>query len=522
MPEHLRAQSAHLLAGEMLIRAATEDNGGAREFTGIAVPWGDEADIWGLWRESFDPGAVQDSDEALVFYRHSDVIGKITANRDTDAGWEITGVISRTPAGDEAYTLLRDGVINRLSVGFEPIEYRVDENDTVIHTKVRVREISIVPFPAYDNAVISEVRSATDRPSPMKEDNMDPEEFQRRLDAALLQERTENSRQFDALTARIGDSAGAAVPQFRSMGEFIKAIANGEDNAIQLHRAYTGGQLADAVNANVWLADAIKLVARRRKVLSTFHTETLPARGMTLEYAKLKSDTTVVDKQAKEGDNLKFGKVQLDTGSTTVDTYGGYTEFSRQVIERAEVAYLNTGFRAMSIKYAVQTEAAARATLNAAIASAPSSLVADLATASRNDVLDLLIDAVELFDDNGFVLDGTYVAKDVFKNLAHLEDSSGRPVMNVTGQGINQTGSVSVADLSGNVAQVTFKLLPGAAPGTAAFYDAEAMTTWESSGAPYQLQDENIINLTKQFSVYGYLASAVQYPQAIVPVKKNA
>jgi hypothetical protein len=33
-----------------------------------------------------------------------------------------------------------------------------------------------------------------------------------------------------------------------------------------------------------------------------------------------------------------------------------------------------------------------------------------------------------------------------------------------------------------------------------------------------QLQDENILNLSSTFSVYGYAAAAAQFPEAIVPV----
>ena len=35
-----------------------------------------------------------------------------------------------------------------------------------------------------------------------------------------------------------------------------------------------------------------------------------------------------------------------------------------------------------------------------------------------------------------------------------------------------------------------------------------------------QLQDENIINLSKQWSLYKYAATAVEIPAAIVPVAR--
>lgn len=522
MPENIDQLLREPQTRTMQVRAF---DAGTREFTGIAVPWGEVTSIAGLWDEVFDRGAIEDSDDARVFYGHAEPIGVAVRAQDVDAGWQFTGRISETTRGNDVYQLMQDGALRSLSIRFNPIEWRVDEDDVVHITRATVDEVSVVPFPQYPGAKVGEVRSAAvpndHRTTPLEGATMDPL-TRADLDTALGLERAEVTRQFDALTARIGDNPGATGPQFRSLGHFLKALASGDESAADFHRAYTGAGLADAIKRNTWLADAIHLVEKRRKVLSTFHTETLPAEGMTLEYAQLKTDTTKVGKQANEGDNLPFGKIQLTSATAPVDTYGGYSEVSRQVIERAPESYLNTLYRAMAIRYAVETEGATRAALNDAIAKAPTKLSLNWATATRNDVLDLLVDAVELFDDNGFQLEGTYVAKDVFKVLAHLEDSAGRPVMNVTGQGVNQTGSIDVRDLSGDIASVEFKLLPKADAGTSAFYDSEALTTFESSGAPFQLQDENIVNLTKQFSVYGYLATAVQFPAGIVPVTAPA
>lgn len=523
MPENLDQLVRQTQTRAMQVRAF---DAATREFTGIAVPWDEVTSIAGLWDEKFERGSIEDSDDAKVFYGHTEPIGRAVRAEDADAGWLFTGRISETTRGNDVYQLLADGALDSLSIRFDPIEYRVDENDVVVITRAKVREVSVVPFPAYAGAKVSEVRSAADVPNDHRKqgDTMDPltrADVESLLDSKLGTERSENKREFDALAARIGDAAGPTGPQFRSLGHFLKALVSGDESAADFHREYTGGGLQDAIKRNTWLDDAIKLVEKRRKVLGTFHSETLPAEGMTLEYAKLKSDTTKVQKQAEEGAKLPFGKIQLDTATTGVDTYGGYTEFSRQVIERAPVSYLNTAFRAMGIKYATATEQAARDTLNAAIATqteAGATLALDWATAGTYDVLDLLVDAVEAFEDNGFNLVGNYVAKDVFKRLVRLEDSNGNSLMRVFGEGVNQVGSIDISGLTGRVANVEFKLLPGAAAGTSAFYDDEAITTWESSGAPYQLQDENIINLTKQFSVYGYLASAAQYPAAVVPV----
>lgn len=524
MPEIRTASGGHYLAGEMQVRAVSTDE---RTVTGIAVPWNDATDIAGLWWEAFDPGAVQDSDDALLFYRHDDPVGRITAHRDTDTGWEITAKFATTARADEAYQLVKDGVVTRLSVGFVPMEYRVEEDGTVVHTRVKVREVSLVPFPAYDNAQITNVRHQTPGVPSMTE-TLTREDIK----TAIADETKEDRETLDELTRRVqvlSQNGGNAepLPQFRSVGEFVKAVATGSEDALTLYRAYTGGQFADAAQNNTWLGDAIKLVERRRRILNTFAHEALPSEGMVLEYGQLKTNTVQTGIQAKEGDDLVTGKIELENKTDPVRTRGGYVEFSRQVIERARATYLTTAFRALAIAYANDTEADTRKAFTDAVAAQVTAggdnvLHLDPATATTYDWLDLLVDAVEVYEDRGFSLDGGFVAKDVFKRLIRLETSSGDPLMNITGEGMNRVGTINIGELTGTVANVTFRMLPKATDGLVSFYDADALTTFESAGAPMQLQDENIINLTKAFSVYGYIAHAVQFPTALLPVVPSA
>jgi hypothetical protein len=45
---------------------------------------------------------------------------------------------------------------------------------------------------------------------------------------------------------------------------------------------------------------------------------------------------------------------------------------------------------------------------------------------------------------------------------------------------------------------------------------------WESSGAPFQLQDQNVLDLTQDFSVYGYMAMGTPWPEGILPLVGTA
>jgi HK97 family phage prohead protease len=444
--------------------------------------------------------------------------------------------------GDLALEQASNGLRDGLSVGIQVLNedgaFTYDSEHGTYHVyAAELVEVSLCAIPAYSDAQVSEVnasRAALSLPpiTPPKEVALMPEtdtltltraDLTAELDAAMAAATAEQDRNLEARLATFAGSQAPSGPQFSSYGDFVKAFSAGMQEAKDFALAYAGATTTDDFSRNTWLADAIRLVEKTRKVINTFTSEPLPEKGMTLEYAKLKSNTMKVGKQAQQGDDLLVGKIELTTATTDIGTYGGYTELSRQVIDRANSAYVTTAFKAMLIEYARATEAAVRAVLDALITSQTETgtTVNLSATASAYDWLDALIDAAEIYEDKGYDLAGTFVSKDVFKRLVRLEDTAGNSLMRVFGEGVNQTGEISVTKRDGTLAGVNFRLLAGAGPNTAAFYDPLALTVWEDS-SPTQLEDTNAKNLTNGYSVYGYLAAASQFPDALVPLTFGA
>lgn len=79
-----------------------------------------------------------------------------------DRGLFVEGQINlETQLGREAFALIKQGVIQDMSVGFVPIEFK-DEGENRVFTKVKLIEISPVDHPANENANITEVKSIKD------------------------------------------------------------------------------------------------------------------------------------------------------------------------------------------------------------------------------------------------------------------------------------------------------------------------------------------------------------------------
>lgn len=513
------------MTSDMLTReyAARAESADTRTVTGIAVPYLDEIEYMPGYfeqvaRDAFDP---ETNGPIKLFWSHSEIIGTVTDARNTPEGLEITARISETTLGNDVYALTRDGAIDRFSIGFIPVTTettRDEEGKThAVYTRIAVREVSLVPFPAYANAAVTDVRAEPKQekePSPMPDTTLAPA-----IDS--IRERVESLEQAFAT------SAEPVAPQVdtRTAGEVLKALAAGEETAT---RDYNGtvSSADSTLTTPTWIKDLTRLVDRVNPLKALFSTGALPADGMNLEYTELATNTITVAEQATEGAALQMGKVSTQDKTTPVKTFGGYVQLTRQAIERTRVPLLQVHLEGMALaagkasaEYFANVFAS---TVNARTSAALSSTkIASALTWS--DLVAMIVDAADVFQASALPLDGMIVDKATFKALAALTAGDGRPLMTVTGTGANTVGTVNPSALTGNLVGITITPNLLAKPGElgenviGAFYSSLALRTYETPVA--QLQDENILNLSKAFSVYRYQAVAAEIPSGIVPVK---
>lgn len=478
----------------------------AREVVGIAVPYETLSN-----GEKFARGAAIPAENTMLFWRHQDPIGKIIEHEQTDAGLMIRAKFTEgVRQADEAYNLVKDGVITKFSVGFNLLESNREDDGTTVVTKADVREISLVPMPWYDSADITEVRESA--PETKEEETMEEIIVP---DAAGLDEVRQAVEMLERQVASIEVAPAAPAVDTRTAGEALQALAKGDDVEI---RAYTGATTADTVLRNGWIGDLTRIVEDVPGVRQVFATGTLPAEGNFIEYASLTSNSVDVNVQAAEGDDLTYGEVVIDSHTASVKTFGGYSELTRQSIERSSIAYLDHVLRAQAIAAGKALNEFVRAeylTEHAAQVTA-SNTVSLAATPGYADWLNAAIDAQVKFQAQGLTLDALVVDKTTFKSLLNVESADGRPVFLVTGSGTNNVGNLSVRGLAGDLASIPVIMDAALADDEIAFVNSGALRLYTSAVA--RLQDENIINLSKQFSVYMFAACAHELPSGIVPV----
>jgi len=151
---------------EVLTRAK---GGDGRTIAGIAVPYNTPMRIDARLTEQFARGAFNAQLRAghrVMFARDhitlgGSLIGKTTMLRDDAAGLYFEARVSATPVGDETLTLVTDGVLDQLSIGFREGSNRRAAGGVTERITASLFEIAVVMEGAYGaHASVAEVREA--------------------------------------------------------------------------------------------------------------------------------------------------------------------------------------------------------------------------------------------------------------------------------------------------------------------------------------------------------------------------
>lgn len=505
-------------------------NNDSRTIEGLAVPYERETKLAPGYYETIAADAYQPDGgvgQVKLLWRHGEVIGVGTATSGPD-GVTIHARLSQTSAGDDAYQLVKDCAVDSLSIGFIPLEYEEtwddDQNLHVRQKLIDIKEVSLVPWPAYDDAKVTKVR----------EHNQEREEANKMDTSTLETEVMRLRNSLDELRTTVAAPHAAPHVERRCAAEIVKALVAGDDktledvNGIQA-RAWSGTtSAADPIATGPhWVADLTRIYDQPDALKPLFAVGDLPAEGMRVDHTYLKTNSVTVNKQAAEGDDLTLGKVELQSASTPVGTYGGYTSLSRQTIERASVNILQRHLEAMAVAAGAASRKALAAAWNKGLKDQENaSLVSTKAATALTwaDLSALVVDAAAYFAAQNLPLDGLVVNKATFKALAALT-AGDRPLLAVGSDGSNTAGAVNLVGISGDLAGLKIVCdlnaesvnVGNVQKCVGGFYTRDAIRVYESQLV--QLQATQVINLTDNYGVYRYAAYANEIQGGVLPLK---
>lgn len=492
--------------------ASTE---GGWEITARAVPLDTPTEIFPGFVETIKSGALVPRETGVkLFSEHRDVIGVVTETREEDGGLVIEARISDTRIGRDVRQLIADGALTQMSIGFLPAE----DGQTVTHTdagidvtvtRATLYEISVVPFPAYEDTSITDQRSA-ERETTMTENIID------RLDDAIgglaVDVRALSDRIDHVETAQVEEPHPLA--QYRSYGDYIKRAPEGLD-----FRELT--KVGQSAQPPAWLGRLqAKMEAKKRVTNALAYTHDVPAQGETVQYSVYKEDSLKVSAYT-EGTTLVPGTMADELKSAKIVPFAGAVSLTRATVNRADPAYLDDIGQRMAIKYAKTFEdwnvqfVREQIVAAAAVQSVGGLTAAKAVTAES--LRNVIIDAQKAFDDSDqYSIDGLFLTWDLIKTIASLGEEKRLLRWVGSDTAVANEGKIDpTKPISLSLYGVPVTPLPGET--LACFYDKRAVAIRDDGETPLRLQQDQVLSLQRDVAIYGEAVHYCPFPKALLP-----
>ena len=352
----------NLTAGRVTVAAETGDDAPRRTISGLAVPYDTEATVSGGQKVRFLAGSLPTDGKAPRLLEQHDtnrVIGIVTARTETDEGMTFTARISASRAGDDVLELVKDGALDSVSVGVDPIDAEYDDAGVLVIAKANWRELSVVTEPAFEDARIVEVAATSVAPSSTNtEDNMNTEA------------NTPVEVPAAAPTAPVWAEVKRVPAKLPTVAEYMAAYVRGgeaaeaarrEVHAYQAHHAPIAAAAGDQTVADFpgvipvpILGPTFDNIAPLRPLVTAIGARPMPGSGKTFIRPKIVTHTSVAQ-QSTELSGLSSTTMLVDDIVVTKNTFGGTVLVSEQTVDFSDPAALEIIVRDMANQYAIQT-----------------------------------------------------------------------------------------------------------------------------------------------------------------------
>jgi HK97 family phage prohead protease len=151
---------------------ATNDN--TMEFEGYGSIFGNMDSYRDIVEKGCFNRTIKNNKKRIkILWQHWKPIGKPIDLFEDEKGLYVKGKLSDIQQGKEAYTLMKDKVINEMSIGYSTVISEYDKEKNIRKLKeVKLYEISLVTWGANDKARVNNVKSFDYLLEEMKEGNL--------------------------------------------------------------------------------------------------------------------------------------------------------------------------------------------------------------------------------------------------------------------------------------------------------------------------------------------------------------
>lgn len=506
-------------ASPVTISAA--DGEGRREIMGVAAPYNVEATVSDGTTVKFLPGSLPlDGAAPKLIMNHdlSAAIGVVTERAEDENGVYFVARISKTAAGNDALELAKDGVLDAVSVGAEPIEAEFDDNGVLVVALAKWLELSLVPLGAFPEAKITQVAASK------KEQN-------------TMSEITTPAVAAEAPAAAPTAPVWAAVKAEREFklptpGEYMAAMHIGGETWRNVNAAYKQHQAKNQTAIQAALAqdlttDTPGLLPTPvlgpvfedlnfvRPVVSALGTRAMPnGNGKAFIRPTITQHTTAGTQT--EGAAVSSQKMTIASNTVTRSTVAGGVFISQQDLDFTDPAALESILRDLSGQYMIKTDdIAADALATAATVSGATWTVTGNQTDPSTLMTALYGAAVNIQSATNFVPTHIFCSSNVWELLGRQLDADKRPVFGYTSGasliGTNTIGSArELSYLGTNVMGLQLVVDNNFASNTLIVARAAGFECYENTRGIMSVEDPELLG--RNFTYYGYFATFASDP----------
>jgi len=491
---------------------------GRRTIVGRIVPFG-EIGHTSIGPVRFEAGSLKNFGQVSLLLEHDGrrPIGKSTG---FIAGPDhVTGSfqIINTTSGTDALVEAAEGLRNGLSVGANIIEHTVGKDGVMTVTAAELVEVSLVTAPAFAGAQVTQVAASTQPEGKKMEEHT--------VEVAATE--AEPSRAVEAPAVQVVASATPTTPYITAQPRDLKNITAGGMLRARLqaemgdHEAqtlYTGVKAALAQQTTVsdygviptpLLREIIGVVDARRYFIGSIDRQQLPPDCMSFKIPKIVSLPTVAQ-QTAELDEVSSTQSVIEDITVEVKTFAGGNRISRQLIERSDPSYFDELLRQLAAVYAQQVDTYAFGICsNTAVLDNVDGDYAVITTAIAESF------GVMRFTPNVLHVSATTSeASPSYFGLLSAVDLADRPLFAAAAPS-NAGGVITQGSTAGTVAGLGLLVNPNVPDNFAYVYPSAFATFYEDAGSPIRVETRNASDLSVDVSLYGYVALAVKYPDAM-------
>lgn len=499
----------------------------------------------------------EDLNAVKLQYDHdsSRIIGAMTDLEANDAGPYGTFRLARTPDADHAFSLVQDGIIDGVSVGFRIHDARIvleDDEDVLEVTRASLFEVSLVGHPADTSARIDSVtaRKAISMTTPTPAADPVTELTQQQLDLVLAHVRDNMAPPAatpllpPAITStRIVDADGNPVVLASERRDPRIPTARGRDG-----RLYTAGDffstwarghregdwgphneirqaLADELTTDIpgmlpapIVGELLGRASGRRPVWESFSARDMPMAGAKFSRPKITQHVLVGDRGTEKTNppSQKF-KVLLEDVAKKV--FAGGLDVSNESLDWSSPSLLNELLIDFVRIYASYTDTYASTQLVAATTAGAQKVTWD---GTGPKLVQALAEAAVLVAQGvGPEVDAfpntVWIALDVWAQLAGLTDTTGRPLLPHINP-MNASGTFDFTDPTSGPAGTGFRWVVGRHLPAGTFIMGDRDYTESYENGRRLLQAQNVPALGLDIAYMGYGANYFPYNKTLVAI----